>query len=196
MGMPNLDLDAGEDDSYELLSALQKSIRGSDVHASLHYLGRLIVLGDLESIARRLMVIVYEDIGLANPNLAPKVFTACEVAKKIGIPEARIPLANIVIEMALSPKSNSAYMAINSVIDDIENIDIGVIPPHADNKAIRKNPSIYKYPHDDVNSINEQTYMPIKIKNKKYYLPKDETPYEKALRTRYLEIEKIKKLDK
>ena len=82
MGMPNLALDGGEDNFYELLSALQKSIRGSDVHAAIHYLGKLIVLGDLESIARRLMVIVYEDIGLANPNLAPKVFTACGVAKK------------------------------------------------------------------------------------------------------------------
>ncbi|MGI6782172.1 MAG: AAA family ATPase [Acholeplasmataceae bacterium] len=196
MGMPNLDLDAGEDNFYELLSALQKSIRGSDVHASLHYLGKLIVLGDLESIARRLMVIAYEDVGLANPNLAPKVVTACEVAKKVGLPEARIPLSAVVIEMSLSPKSNTAITAIDLALDDIKTIDTGVIPPHADNKAIRKNPNIYHYPHDSVNSLNEQTYLPSKIKNKKYYHPKDESPYEKALKTRYLEIEKIKKLDK
>ncbi len=194
MGMPHLNLDGGEDNYYELLSALQKSIRGSDVHASIHYLGRLLVLGDLESIGRRLMVIVYEDIGLANPNLAPKVYTAYEVAKKVGLPEARIPLANVVIEMALSPKSNRAYLAIDEALNDIKNIDTGVVPPHADNKAIRKNPAIYKYPHDDPGSINEQNYLPLKIKNKKYYNPKDESPYEKALKTRYLEIEKIKKL--
>lgn len=194
MGRPNLDLDASEDNFFELLSALQKSIRGSDVHASIHYLGKLIVLGDLDSIIRRLLVIVYEDIGLANPNLAPKVVSACDVSKKVGLPEARIPLATVVIEMALSPKSNTAIVAIDNAINDIMNIDTGVVPPHADNKMIKKNPKIYKYPHDDINSINEQTYLPDKIKNKKYYLPKDESPYEKALKIRYEEIEKIKNL--
>lgn len=192
MGKPNLDLDGNQDNFYELLSALQKSIRGSDVHASIHYLARLIVLGDLETIARRLMVIVYEDIGLANPNLAPKVITACDVAKKTGLPEARIPLASIVIEMALSPKSNSAYLAIDQALSDLANIDTGVIPPHADNKEIKKNPEIYHYPHDDKNSLNDQSYLPDKISSKKYYQPKDESPYEKALKARYDEIEKIK----
>lgn len=196
MGKPNLDLDATDDNYYELLSALQKSIRGSDVQASIHYLAKLLTLGDLDSICRRLMVIVYEDIGLANPNLAPKVVAACDVVKKIGMPEARIPLSSIVIEMSLSPKSNTAIKAIDLAMSDVMNIDTGVIPPHADNKMIRRNPSIYRYPHDDINSINEQSYMPEKIKNKVYYTPKDESPYEKALKMRFEEIDKIKKYKK
>lgn len=192
MGKPNLALDGHEDNYYELLSALQKSIRGSDVHASIHYLAKLIVLGDLESIARRLIVISYEDIGLANPNLAPRVISAVEASKKIGLPEARILLSPIVIEMALSPKSNTAMLAIDSALHDIHNTNTGIIPDHADNKKIKSNPKIYHYPHDDKNSINPQTYLPDKIKDKKYYEPKDESPYENALKTRFDEIEKIK----
>ena len=194
MGKPNLLLDGGEDNFYELLSALQKSIRGSDVQASVFYLAKLLILGDLESIARRLMVIVYEDIGLANPNLAPKVVAACDVARKVGLPEAKMPFASVVIEMALSPKSNSAMLAIDKAMHDVMNKDTGLIPDHADNKAIRKNPDIYHYPHDDVGSINPQTYLPDKIKGTIYYNPKDESPYESALKVRFDEINKIKNI--
>lgn len=192
MGQPNLLLDGDQDNFYELLSALQKSIRGSDVHASVFYLAKLLILGDLESIARRLQVIVYEDIGLANPNLAPKVVAACDVSKRVGLPEARIPLAAIVIEMALSPKSNSAMLAIDKAMDDIITKDTGLIPPHADNKEIRQKPEIYHYPHDYPDSLNDQTYLPDKISGTIYYEPKDETPYEQALKARYEEINKIK----
>src|SRR5690625_577401 len=108
--------DKGGDAHYDVLSAFQKSIRGSDVDASLHYLGRLIEAGDLDSIARRLIVIAYEDIGLANPQAGPRAIAAVEAAERIGFPEARIPLAVSVVELALSPKSNSAYKALDSAL--------------------------------------------------------------------------------
>ena len=107
--------DKGEDSFYDTLSALQKSIRGSDVNASLHYLGRLLIAGDLENLTRRLSVIAYEDIGLANPSIGPKLDAAINAALRVGIPEARIPLSEIVIEMSLSPKSNSAITAIDQI---------------------------------------------------------------------------------
>lgn len=191
-GKAQLSLDDGEDHYYEMLSALQKSIRGSDVDASIHYLARLIVLGDLEVIIRRLLVISYEDIGLANPTMSQKVYTAAMTAKMLGLPEARIPLANIVVDMALSPKSNTAYNAINQAIQDFENGVTGDIPKHIDNKYLKIHPDAYHYPHDDKNSLNGQRYLPEKIENKKYYLPKDESVYEKALLQRKDLIDKIK----
>lgn len=192
MGKTNLSLDSFGDNYYILLSALQKSIRGSDVHASLHYLAKLIILGDLESIIRRLMVISYEDIGLSNPSLSNKVFIACEVAKKVGFPEARIPLSNIVIEMALSPKSNSAIKAIDLALSDLETIDTGTVPDFLNNQILTTKPELYKYPHDFLNSLTDQNYLPNKIKDKKYYLPKTETKYERALKERLDLIEKLK----
>ena len=192
MGKTNLSLDSFGDNYYILLSALQKSIRGSDVHASLHYLAKLIILGDLESIIRRLMVISYEDIGLSNPSLSNKVFIACEVAKKVGFPEARIPLSNIVIEMALSPKSNSAIKAIDLALSDLETNDTGTVPDFLNNQILTTKPELYKYPHDFLNSLTDQNYLPNKIKDKKYYLPKTETKYERALKERLDLIEKLK----
>ena len=112
--------DKDGDAYYDMLSAFQKSIRGSDVDASLHYLARLITLGDLDSIFRRMAVIAYEDIGLANPSIGPKVMAAIEAAKLVGLPEARIPLGTIVTEMALSPKSNTAHIALDEALSDIE----------------------------------------------------------------------------
>ena len=103
--------DKDGDAHYDVLSAFQKSIRGSDVNAALHYLGRLIEAGDLQSIGRRLLIIAYEDIGLASPQAGQRTFAAIESAERVGFPEARIPLANAVIELCLSPKSNSAYKA-------------------------------------------------------------------------------------
>jgi len=160
--------DSNEDGHYDVLSGLQKSIRGSDVNASLHYLARLIYEGDLDSIYRRLSVIVYEDIGLANPSMGPKLFAAIEAAERVGLPEARIPLGTIVTEMALSPKSNSAYLAIDSALSDIENGNTGNLPNH-----IKTNSPLYKYPHDYKNSYVKQQYLPDNIKDKIYYIPKN-----------------------
>jgi putative ATPase len=191
-GKMNHDLDDHEDHFYELLSALQKSIRGSDVDASIHYLARLITLGDLNSIIRRLLVIAYEDIGLANPLMGGKVLSASDAALRVGFPEARIILSNIVIDMAVSPKSNSAIIAIDDALNDYETTDCGVVPDHANNRKIKLNPDIYHYPHHDKDSINDQSYLPEKIKDKTYYHPKDESSYEKALSDRLKMIDKIK----
>lgn len=191
-GKMHHDLDDHEDHFYDLLSALQKSIRGSDVDASIHYLARLITLGDLPSIIRRLLVIAYEDIGLANPLMGGKVLSACDASLKVGFPEARIMLANIVIDLAISPKSNTAISAIDEALNDYENNDTGTIPDHASNRKISLNPDIYHYPHHDPNSINDQIYLPDKILDKTYYHPKEESSYEKALAQRLKEIDKIK----
>jgi putative ATPase len=191
-GKMNHDLDAHEDHFYDLLSALQKSIRGSDVDASIHYLARLVTLGDLDNIIRRLLVIAYEDIGLANPMMGPKVYAACESARMVGFPEARIMLGTLVIDMALSPKSNTAISAIDEALNHYQNEDTGVIPDQASNRKIKLNPDIYHYPHLDQGSINDQSYMPEKIKDHTYYHPKDESAYEKALKDRLLQIDKIK----
>ena len=155
--------DKDEDGHYQLLSAFQKSIRGSDVDAALHYLSRLIVAGDLDSIYRRMSVIVYEDIGLANPGMGPKVMAAIQAAELIGLPEARIPLGLVVTEMALSPKSNSGYLAINEAINDINKGLAGPIPNHIINTS-----SDYIYPHNFKNDYVKQEYMPANLKNRKY----------------------------
>ena len=179
--------DKNGDGYYDMLSAFQKSIRGSDVDAALHYLARLITIGDLDSIFRRMSVIAYEDIGLANPSIGPKVMAAIEAAKLVGLPEARIPLGTIVTEMALSPKSNTAHIALDDALSDIEKGNVGDIPKHL------KNPSdTYKYPHDYKNAFVKQQYLPDKLKNKKYYHPKD-LGYERKLKEIYLYIEKQKK---
>ena len=164
---PNIFHDKDGDGYYDMLSALQKSIRGSDVHASLYYLAKLLLCGELESACRRLAVIVYEDIGLANPSLGPKVMSAIDSALMIGMPEARIPLSNVVIEMSLSPKSNSAELAINKAMDAAENIDAGDVPSYL------KSPyNGYLYPHDYPNDYVKQQYLPDRIKNIKFYQPK------------------------
>ena len=181
--------DKNGDGYYDMLSAFQKSIRGSDVDAALHYLARLITIGDLDSIFRRMSVIAYEDIGLANPSIGPKVMAAIEAAKLVGLPEARIPLGTIVTEMALSPKSNTAHIALDEALNDIEKGNVGDIPKHL------KNPSdTYKYPHDYKNAFVKQQYLPNKLKNKKYYHPKD-LGYEHKLKEIYLYLEKLKKED-
>lgn len=174
---PAFIFDKDGDGHYDLLSALQKSIRGSDVNAALHYLGKLIIGGDLESICRRLPVICYEDIGIANPNMGPRVMAAIEAALSVGLPEARIPLSVIVVDMALSPKSNSAYLALDSALKDIETGKTGNIPEH-----IRITANGYKYPHDYPNDWVKQQYLPDNIKKKKYYIPKETSQYEKALK--------------
>ena len=159
--------DKNEDGNYDLLSAFQKSIRGSDVDAAIYYLARLIEIGDLDSIYRRMTVIAYEDIGLANPSIGPKVAAAISACELVGLPEARIPLSVVVCEMALSPKSNSAYLALDAALNDIRKGNTGNVPEH-----IRIHTTTYKYPHDYPKYWVEQQYLPDKIKNKKYYKPK------------------------
>lgn len=195
-GNPKYALDKSDNNYYQLLSALQKSIRGSDTDASLHYLARLLVLEDLNSLTRRLIVIAYEDIGLANPNLCQRVVTACNAALNIGMPEAQIIFSTIVIEMAISPKSNTAYTAISKALDTYLNTDTGDIPIYLDNNQIKLNPSIYKYPHDDINSVNDQTHLPEKIKDHLYYFPKSESRYETALKERLTFLDKIKGINR
>ena len=167
--------DKNEDGHYDVLSAFQKSIRGSDVDAAMHYLARLIEAGDLDSIYRRMSVIAYEDIGLANPSIGPKVMAAISAAELVGLPEARIPLGTVVCEMALSPKSNSAHLALDNALNDIRKGTTGNVPDH-----IKTSSLTYKYPHDYPNSWVEQQYLPDNLKNKKYYYPKH-NKYEDSL---------------
>lgn len=160
--------DKNEDGHYDVLSAFQKSIRGSDVDASLHYLARLIEAGDLDSIYRRMSVIAYEDIGLANPSIGPKVMAAIHASELVGLPEARIPLGTIVTEMALSPKSNSAHIALDEALNDIRRGSTGNVPNH-----IKTSSTTYLYPHNYPNSYIKQDYLPKELNGKKYYHPKN-----------------------
>ncbi len=160
--------DKNEDGHYDVLSAFQKSIRGSDVDAALHYLSRLIIAGDLDSIYRRMSVIAYEDIGLANPSIGPKVMAAISACELVGLPEARIPLQVIVTEMALSPKSNSAHIAGDEALNDIRKGTTGNVPNH-----IKTSSTTYLYPHNYPHSYVKQDYLPKELLGKKYYYPKD-----------------------
>lgn len=177
--------DKNGDGHYEVLSGLQKSIRGSDVNASLHYAARLVMEGDLDSLFRRLSVIAYEDIGLANPNIGPRLDAAINACERIGLPEARIPIGEIIIEMALSPKSNTSNIAFDEAIQDIENGNVGSVPKH-----IRNGSPDYKYPHDYPNSYVKQQYLPDKLKNKEYYHPKS-NGYEVNIKAIYDKLKKI-----
>lgn len=171
-----MNYDRDGDSHYDILSAFQKSIRGSDPDASIHYLGRLIKSGDLISIVRRLLVIAAEDIGLAYPNAISVVKSCTDAALQLGLPEARIPLAQAVILLATSPKSNSANAAIDKALADIDSRDIGDIPNHLKDAhypdAEKLNRGVaYKYPHDYENNYVKQQYLPDNIKNTVYYLP-------------------------
>lgn len=183
---PNLDFDKNEDGYYETLSGLHKSIRGSDVNASLHYLAKLLYADDLLPLIRRLYCIAYEDISLANPGIGPKVKAAGDVALELGLPEAKLPLASIVVEMALSPKSNSTYMAIAKALEDIDRGNSGNLPPHLKNVySFDDSKDKYLYPHDYPGGWVKQQYLPYKIKDAVYYIPKITSKYEEALKERY-----------
>lgn len=181
LGMAQRRFDFKEDSYYDLLSAFQKSVRGSDVDASLYYLARLLRLGDLEIICRRILCIAYEDIGLANPNVGMKAYCATSTALSLGMPEARIPLSAICIDMALSPKSNSAEAAIDRALNEVDNGVQYDIPINILNREIKGNSSLYKYPHDFPNDIVYQEYMPKEIRTKEFYKAKDTGKYEQAL---------------
>ncbi|WP_307342919.1 replication-associated recombination protein A [Metabacillus malikii] len=178
--------DKDGDAHYDVLSAFQKSIRGSDVNAALHYLGRLIEAGDLVSINRRLLVIAYEDIGLANPQAGQRTLAAIESTERLGFPEARIPLANAVIELCLSPKSNSAYQALDLAIADIRSGLSGEVPLHLKDAHYKGAKNLgrgvdYLYPHDYENGWVQQQYLPDRLKHKVYYKPKRTGKFELAL---------------
>ena len=192
-------MDKNGDGHYDVLSALQKSIRGSDVNASLHYAARLIEAGDLQSLARRLTVIAYEDIGLANPDAQVHTVTALEAAQKLGFPEARIPIANIVIDLALSPKSNSAYMAMNQALADLKTKGNLPIPRHLRDGHYRGSKELgnaqgYLYPHDFPEKWVKQDYLPDRIKRANYFQANDTGKYERALAMTKEKIDQLKKL--
>lgn len=186
------------DAHYDVISAFQKSIRGSDVDAALHYLGRLVEAGDLAIICRRLLVIGYEDIGLANPNAASRTVSAVLAAERLGLPEARIPLAQVVVDLCLSPKSNSAHVALDEAIADIRQGKAGDVPSHLRDShykgAAELNRGIgYQYPHDFEEAWVNQQYLPDKLKATSYYQPKTTGKYEQALAMRYQQLKEWKK---
>ena len=164
---------------YNLLSALQKSVRGSDVNAGIYYLAHLLEIGDLTAVSRRLLVMAYEDIGLASPEVGPHVLAATEAAVRLGMPEARIPLANAVIEMCLASKSNSAYKAIDAAVKAINDGKTGDIPPHLRDTHYQGAAELghvgYAYPHQTpVGSFGgwtDQQYLPDKVEGTAFYKP-------------------------
>lgn len=170
----NMRYDRDGDQHYDLLSALQKSIRGSDENAALHYAARLIEAGDIISLSRRLLVIAAEDIGLAYPLAVPIVKACVDSAMQLGLPEARIPLGDAVVLLATSPKSNSGYNAINAALADVQNGVIGDFPRHlqnvhCDGEDAEIKGQHYLYPHDFPNHYVKQQYLPDNLKDKVYY---------------------------
>lgn len=162
------------DEHYDIVSAYQKSMRGSDPDAAVYYLGRLLAAGDIQSACRRLLVCANEDVGLAYPQIIPIVKAAVDTALQIGLPEARIPLANAVILTAISPKSNSAYEAINTAMADIQKGKVAPTPRHLQNKHydgddVAVKGQHYMYPHSYANHYIKQQYLPDLLKNTHYY---------------------------
>lgn len=166
--------DKDGDEHYDIVSAYQKSMRGSDPDAALHYLARLLEAGDLPSACRRLMVCACEDVGLAYPQIIPIVKSCVDIAQSVGMPEARLPLADAVIMVCNAPKSNSAHDAINLAMEDVRNGNFGSVPRqlqnmHFDGEDNQNKGQFYIYPHDYPNHYTYQQYLPDVIKNKKYY---------------------------
>lgn len=189
-------MDKNGDGHYDILSALQKSIRGSDVNASLHCAARLVEAGDLPSLARRLTIIAYEDIGLANPEAQIHTVTALEAAQRIGFPEARILIANIVVDLALSPKSNSAYLAMDAALADLRRSGNLPIPRHlrdghySGSKTLG-NARDYKYPHAYPEKWVKQQYLPDKLVGHNYFEANETGKYERALGSNKERIDKL-----
>ena len=186
--------DISGDSHYDILSAFQKSIRGSDTDASLHYLARLIKSGDLKSICRRLLVIASEDIGLAYPNAITIIKNCVDSALHLGFPEARIPLAQAVILLATSPKSNSVIKAIDSAMDDLEKFSVGGIPLHLKDAHYLGAQNLdrgidYKYPHNYENNYVVQQYLPDAIKSRVYY-QSQKNKFETSIKNYWKDIKK------
>ena len=181
------------DDYYDILSAFHKSVRGSDVNAAIHYLARLLAAGDLESLARRIRAIVYEDIGLANPMMGVKVDAACNTALKLGMPEARNALSAITVELCISPKSNSTHIAIEDALADVNKGLTYQVPSHLINNPTYDDKKAYKYAHDYKGHIVNQQYLPDKLKNRIYYKPQRHTKLENIFADEYEKNELILK---
>ena len=182
--------DKNGDQHYDVISAFQKSIRGSDVNAALHYMARLIEAGELITLIRRLLVIAYEDIGLANPAGASRAVLAVQAAEKLGLPEARIPLANAVIELALSPKSNTAILSIDAALSDVRQGKSGNIPSHLQDAHYQGAQKLgrgtnYQYPHNYPNHWVKQQYLPDTLKHTQYFHPDPTSKFEEALKEQY-----------
>ena len=182
--------DKNGDQHYDVISAFQKSIRGSDVDAALHYMARLIEAGELITLIRRLLVIAYEDIGLANPAGASRAVLAVQAAEKLGLPEARIPLANAVIELALSPKSNTAILSIDAALSDVRQGKSGNIPSHLQDAHYQGAQKLgrgtnYQYPHNYPNHWVKQQYLPDTLKHTQYFHPDSTSKFEEALKDQY-----------
>ncbi len=166
--------DKNGDEHYDILSAFQKSMRGSDADAALHYLARLLEAGDLASATRRLMVCACEDVGLAYPQIIPIVKAAVDIAFQVGLPEARIPLGDAVVLVCNSPKSNTAHIALDEAIEDVRKYGALPIPRqlqnmHFDGEDNNNKGQFYLYPHSFENGWVKQQYLPDKLKDKKYY---------------------------
>lgn len=189
--VPNLAMDKDEDDHYNAVSALQKSIRGSDVDAAIYYLAKLCTVNDLESIARRLLVTAYEDVGLANPGACMRCKIAIDSALQVGLPEAVIPLSVTVIELALSPKSKAANNAISNAIELVNSRPLEVMdylkytPVNVQEED--------KYPYDRPDLWDKIQYLPELIKNYKFYFPEDKSAFEKALNDNYRKLSSVKR---
>lgn len=182
--------DKNGDQHYDVISAFQKSIRGSDVDAALHYMARLIEAGELITLIRRLLVIAYEDIGLANPAGASRAVLAVQAAEKLGLPEARIPLANAVIELALSPKSNTAISSIDAALSDVRQGKSGNVPSHLQDAHYQGAQKLgrgmnYQYPHNYPNHWVKQQYLPDTLKHTQYFHPDPTSKFEEALKEQY-----------
>ena len=182
--------DKNGDQHYDVISAFQKSIRGSDVDAALHYMARLIEAGELITLIRRLLVIAYEDIGLANPAGASRAVLAVQAAEKLGLPEARIPLANAVIELALSPKSNTAILSIDAALSDVRQGKSGNIPSHLQDAHYQGAQKLgrgtnYQYPHNYPNHWVKQQYLPDTLQHPPYFHPDPTSKFEEALKEQY-----------
>ena len=182
--------DKNGDQHYDVISAFQKSIRGSDVDAALHYMARLIEAGELITLIRRLLVIAYEDIGLANPAGASRAVLAVQAAEKLGLPEARIPLANAVIELALSPKSNTAILSIDAALSDVRQGKSGNIPSHLQDAHYQGAQKLgrgtnYQYSHNYPNHWVKQQYLPDTLKHTQYFHPDPTSKFEEALKEQY-----------
>ena len=191
LGQSNMRADSSGDEFYNLLSALQKSIRGSDADAAVHYLARLIKGGDLTAIVRRIAVIAAEDIGLAAPNALSIINSGIELVLKTGLPEARIILSEMVIYLATLPKSNSAYLAIGGALSDLESMNFGDVPMHLKDAhyggAQKLGVGGYKYPHEFDNHYVKQEYMPRELIGRKYY-EEQNNKYENSIKNYWKNI--------
>lgn len=183
--------DKDGDAHYNTISAFQKAIRGSDVNAALHYLARLLQAGELTVACRRLLVVAYEDIGLGNPNAAARTVAAVQAAQQLGLPEARIPLANAVIDLSLSPKSNTAYKAVDAALHDLQTKRIDPIPAHLQDAHFQgaaqlKRGIDYLYPHNYPHHWVHQQYLPNNLVGVEYFMPTNTGKYEQALAAQYV----------